>query len=188
MCKTMWSCLPALAPPCLTRAREPRIDSLHAGAWQRSCTVKLPVMPRCMISTCPPDRCASRYFAPPLQPLDLAPAQPVGETLGQGKAQVGTALVDAREACPTSAGREAAAHGLDFRQLGHRADCSLRMRSWETPAWRRVVRASLSVRPHERNSLARAAARPASAFAASPRTSAKASSTASSRPSPSATT
>ena len=80
-----------------------------------------------------PRQVRQQVLAPPLQPLDLASAQPAGEIFRQRKPQVGPVLVDARERVPGERRLEAAAHDLDFRQLGHMADFSLGS-SRETPA------------------------------------------------------
>ncbi len=67
----------------------------------------------------PPRQVRQQVLAPPLQPLDLAPAQPAGEIVRQRKPQVRPVLIDAREHVPGERRLEAAAHDLDFRQLGH---------------------------------------------------------------------
>ena len=76
--------------------------------------VKRPVMPRCMSSTSPPDKMRQQILPPPLQPLDLRPAQPRREVLRQRKPQVGPVLIDARERLAFERRLEAAPHDFDF--------------------------------------------------------------------------
>ena len=76
-------------------------------------------MPRCMTSTSPEERSASRYLARRLKDCDLLPLEPLGEPLREGEAQVGPALGDLGEAGAHHGGLQAAAHGFDFGQFGH---------------------------------------------------------------------
>ena len=70
----------------------------RAGPRRRSRRVKRPVMPRCMTSTSPEERSASRYLARRRQGVDVSALQALGEALGKGKAQVRPALLDLRQA------------------------------------------------------------------------------------------
>ncbi|MNL81158.1 hypothetical protein D3C87_2081890 [compost metagenome] len=53
-------------------------------------------------------------FRPPRQRLDAPAGQPLGETLGQGKAQIGPALLDAGEALARHGGLQPAPDGFDL--------------------------------------------------------------------------
>ena len=59
-------------------------------------------------------------FRAPVERLDLSPGQPLGETLGKGKAQIFPPLFDPRERIPDKDRLKAPSHGLNLRKLWHR--------------------------------------------------------------------
>ena len=79
-----------------------------------SCTVKLPVMPRCMSRTCPPDKWASRYFPRRCRRSTLRPRRRAAKFSGQRKPEIRPVLIDARERLALKRRLEAAPHDFDF--------------------------------------------------------------------------
>ncbi len=63
-----------------------------------------------------------QVLGPAAERQDLGPGQPLGEPLGEWKAQVGTALVHPGQPGALQVRGQAPAHGLDLGQLGHAGD------------------------------------------------------------------
>ena len=76
-------------------------------------------MPRCITSTSPDERSASRYLARRPSPLTVWPFEPLGEILRQRPAQVAAVRHDLVEARALHHGRKPAADGFDFGKFGH---------------------------------------------------------------------
>ena len=76
-------------------------------------------MPRCISSTSPDDRSASRYLARRPSPVTLCAFEPLGEILRQRKAQIRPPRLDPHEARAFHHGRKPAADGFDFGKFGH---------------------------------------------------------------------
>ena len=98
------------------------VDSRRASFSSLPCSTRNePDMPRCISSTSPEDRSASRYLARRPRPLDGLALEPLGEILRQRPAQVRPRRASTlHEARALHHGLQAAAHGLDFGKLGHR--------------------------------------------------------------------
>ena len=78
-----------------------------------------PDMPRCMTSTVPSSRSASRILRPPPDRDDLAAGEPLGEAAREGHAQVAPPLLDLDDGGALHDRGKAAADRLDFGQFGH---------------------------------------------------------------------
>ena len=59
------------------------------------------------------------YFAAARQADDLPPGQALGEALRKGKAQIGAAQGDRRDAAALEHGLQSAHHGFDFWKFRH---------------------------------------------------------------------
>ena len=78
-----------------------------------------PDMPRCISSTSPEDKSASRYLARRPSPMHGLAFDALHEILRQRPAQIAAPRLDLLEARALHDRRKAAPHGLDFGQFGH---------------------------------------------------------------------
>ena len=78
-----------------------------------------PDMPRWQISTGPPSRCTIRYLARRPSAVTRLPGERLGETLGEGKAQIRPARLDLDDARALHHRLQPAPDGLDLGQFRH---------------------------------------------------------------------
>ena len=104
-------------------------------------------MPRCISSTSPEDRSASRYLARRPRPVTVWPSSRLTKSFGSGQRRSPRAPRPWRSARPPSPA-QAAAHGFDFGKFGHAVDRSLQPLLAEGDAVVERIDHVSSVMPH----------------------------------------